>query len=258
MRSDWASLPDAVTARIAARVGGIIDVCPAPSGDHAEIASTVTGSAGKVFVKAASGEFGVRSLRYELSATEAIDCAPAVLWHVEDGGWLAVGVEHLDGPHPDLSPGSADLGVLAVALKGLQTAPAPGGTWFTPEARLGFSQPAMAGRSLIHTDLSPANLIKTAGGLRIVDWAWATRAAPWVELTLLVQWLIGAGHTPDQAEEWLSQFPAWVSLDGAVLDEFASKNAAKWSAKSRRTAAGWVHDLAAWTGEWAAHRRNGL
>ncbi|MFJ6197215.1 hypothetical protein [Micromonospora sp. NPDC092111] len=94
----------------------------------------------------------------------------------------------------------------------------------------------------------------TSGGLRIVDWAYATKAASWVELALLVQWLIGSGHTPEQAEDWLAQFPAWASADREVLDDFASRNASKWAAKSRQGTESWVHDLAAWTGEWAAHR----
>ncbi|MEU8387380.1 hypothetical protein [Micromonospora sp. NPDC048843] len=65
MRKDWTALPESVTAAIAERIGGTLDVTPASSGDHAEIASTVTGPAGQIFVKAASGELSVRSLRYE-------------------------------------------------------------------------------------------------------------------------------------------------------------------------------------------------
>ncbi|MEU5789756.1 phosphotransferase [Micromonospora purpureochromogenes] len=258
MRSDWTALPESVTTGIAERVGGAFDVTPASSGNHAEIASTVTGPAGKVFVKAASGELSVRSLRYELAVTRAIDrYPPAVLWHFDSDGWLVVGTEHLAGPHPDLSPGSTDLDLLAVTLKGLQETPAPDESWFTPPARLGFAHPAMDGEALIHSDLNPANLIVTPHGLRIVDWAWATKAAPWVELALLVQWLIGSGHRAEQAEEWLAQFPAWTATDRTVLDDFASKNASKWSAKSRQTTESWVHDLARWTGEWAAHRTDG-
>ena len=257
MRSEWTALPESVTAEIAERVGGTIEVNPAPSGNHAEIASTVTGSTGKVFVKAASTELSVRSLRYELAATEAIDCyPPAVVWHFEVDGWLVVGTEHLDGPHPDLSPGSPDLDGLALALKGLQETPARGGPWFTPQGRLGFAHPAIDGGTLIHSDLNPANLIVTAHGLRIVDWAYATKAAAWVELALLAQWLIGSGHTPEQTEDWLAQHSAWAATDSKVLDDFASRNAAKWSAKSRQSTEGWVHDLAVWTGEWAAHRRS--
>ncbi|TYB95444.1 phosphotransferase [Micromonospora sp. WP24] len=256
MRSDWAALPDAVAAEIAARVGGIIDVYPAQSGNHAEIASTVTGSTDTVFVKAASTDLSLRSLRYELAATSAVDWyPPAVRWHLQRDGWLVVGAELIDGPHADLSPGSTDLDLLGVAIKGLQATPAPPGRWFTPEGRLGFSVSGMDGGALIHSDLNPANLIVMTNGLRVVDWAYATKAAPWVELALLVQWLIGGGHTAAQAEQWLAQFPAWTTTDLSTLDQFASRNAFKWSAKSLHSREKWAHDLAAWTGEWAAHRQ---
>ncbi|RKF25454.1 phosphotransferase [Micromonospora globbae] len=253
MRSDWTALPDAVTAGIAERIGGDPDVVPAPAGDHAEIASAVTGPSGTVFVKAASA--GVQSLRYELTATKAIGSyAPEVLWHFEAAGWLVMGTEHLDGCHADLRPGSPDLDLLAAALNGLQATRALGGPWFTPAGRLGFDHPAMNGTAVVHSDLNPTNLIVTRHGLRIVDWAWATKAAPWVELALLVQWLIGSGHTPEQAEAWLAQFPAWASVDRDVIDHFAFGNAAKWSSKARRSDQGWVHDIAAWTAAWAAYR----
>ncbi|WP_336298055.1 hypothetical protein [Micromonospora sp. LH3U1] len=76
MRSDWTALPESVTAGIAGRVGGNFDVTPASSGNHAEIAWAVTGPAGWIFVKAASGELSVRSLQYELAATQTIDRHP--------------------------------------------------------------------------------------------------------------------------------------------------------------------------------------
>ncbi|MGC4768801.1 phosphotransferase family protein [Micromonospora sp. DT44] len=255
MRREWAALPGAVVKEIAERVGGIIDVSPAPTGNHAEIASTVVGTSRTVFVKAASTGLSVQTLRYELTATRAVDWfPPAVLWHFERDGWLVVGAELLDGPHPDLSPGSPDLDLLRVTLKALQGTPAPRGTWFTPAGRLGFALPDMQGRTLVHSDINPTNLILTPAGIRVVDWAWTTEAAAWVELALLVQWLIGSGHSPAQAEEWLAQFPAWTAVGGDALDAFAAMNAAKWNVKAEQRPDGWVHDLAAWTGEWAKHR----
>lgn len=133
--------------------------------------------------------------------------------------------EHLAGPHADLSPSSADLNLLLAALRALQETPAPGEPWFTPAARLGFAQSTMDGETLIHSDLNPANLIVTPLGLRIVDWAWATKAAVWVELALLIPWLIGSGHSAEQAEEWIAQLPAWTATDRQILDDFASMNA---------------------------------
>lgn len=257
MRRDWDVLPESVRAKVSAWVDGYDSVAPAPDGDHAEIAAAVTGPHGQVFVKAASTDLGVRSLRFELAANEAVARVlrypPRVEWALEADGWLVVATEHLDGPHPDLSPGSPDLDLLARALAELQETPAPDGQWYSPRGRLGFFDPVMDGAMLVHSDINPANLIVTAHGLRIVDWAYTTRAASWVELALLVQWLIGAGHTADQAERWLAQLPAWPT-DRTTLDDFASKNATKWAGKARHSTDTWVHDLAAWTGQWAAYR----
>lgn len=255
MRSDWTALPKAVTTEIVDRIGGSHAI-PAPSGDHAEIAATVTGTGGTVFVKAAHTDMGIRSLRYELLVSEVIKPphSPAMQWHFETDGWLVAAFEQLDGPHANLSPGSPDLDLLAAAIQEPRGLSEPVPPLFSPSSRLGFSHPAMDGDALIHTDLNPANLIVTTGGLRIVDWAYATRAAPWVELALLVQWLIGSGHTPRQAEDWLAQSPAWATASTAALDHFAISNAAKWSAKAQASSMTWVHDLAAWTGQWAQLR----
>jgi hypothetical protein len=255
MRSDWGALPTTITTGIADRVGGTC-VNPASSGDHAEIAATVSGSNGTVFVKAATSELAVRSLRYELVASKAVNrpYSPVVDWDFETDGWLVVGFEHVAGPHADLSPGSSDLDLLAATLAELEQTPAPGDLWFSPAARLGFSHPATDGDNLVHSDLNPANLIVTPGGLRIVDWAYATKAASWVELALLAPWLIGSGHAPAQAEEWLTRFPTWKMTDSETLDHFASRNASKWSAKAQQSTEQWVYGLADWTGRWAAHR----
>ena len=258
MRKDWTALPDAVASGIAERAGGT-RVTPASGGDHAEIAATVAGPDGKVFVKAACSELGQRSLRYEVAATLAVDLPyrPRIHWQFETDGWLVAGFEHLDGRHADLAPGSQDLGLLAAALEDLARTPAAcGQQWFTPAGRLGFSHPAMNGGTLVHSDLNPTNLIMTGTGLRIVDWAYATKAAPWVELALIPQWLIGSGHAPEQAERWLTALSAWSTTGPATLDYFAFRNAEKWSSKAQSSTAAWVHDLAEWTKRWAAYRQD--
>ncbi|GAA3957208.1 phosphotransferase [Actinoplanes auranticolor] len=256
MRSEWTALPEAVTDEVADRVGESHAI-PAVTGDHAEIAATVAGTRGTVFVKAAHTDFGVRSLRYELRVSEAVNgsLSPAVDWHFEAAGWLVVGFEHCDGRHADLSPGSPDLDLLGEALTTLGRTPAPDVPLFNPQARLGFEHPSMAGGTLVHTDLSPTNLIVTSHGLRIVDWAMAAKAASWVELAMLMQWLISAGHSAEQAEQWLTRFPAWRLTDPEALDYFATSNAEKWAAKSAGATADWIHDLAAWTHQWSMYRR---
>jgi hypothetical protein len=260
MRVDWTALPEAVIKEVADRVGGS-QVIPATTGDHAEIAAAVTGTYGTVFVKAAHTDFGVRSLRFEQRVSAALSGAhsPAIEWLFEKAGWLVVGFEHCEGPHADLSPGSPHLDLLGKAVRELGEMPAPDVPLFSPTARLGFGRPGLDGDTLVHTDLGPANLIVTPHGLRIVDWAMATKAAPWLELAMLVPWLISAGHTPYQAERWLSRQPAWRLTDPEALDYVAAKNAEKWASKSAKATAPWVHQLADWTSQWATHRqRNGL
>jgi hypothetical protein len=255
-QTSWAALPGRVIAGVAERVGGV-EAVPAGGGDHAEIAVTVTGADDAVFIKAAATEPGIRSLGQELLVGAVLDreLAPAPLWHFEAAGWLVAAFEYLDDPHADLSPGSHDLDLLAATLDLLGATRAPDLPLFTPTTRLGFADPATDGTTLVHTDLNPANLIATRHGLRIVDWAWATRAAPWVELALLAPWLIGAGHTPGQADQWLALQHHWASTGPDVLSDFAFRNAAKWAAKAARSSVGWVFDLAAWTGQWAAYHR---
>jgi Ser/Thr protein kinase RdoA (MazF antagonist) len=243
LRIEWTALPHAVTDQVADRIGDY-RVTAAATGDHAEIASTVTGTGGSVFIKAARSELGVRSLRYEMLVSKAVKqpYSPAVEWHFEEAGWLVVAFEHLDGRHADLTPGSPDLDWLDQTLHHLAATAAP--------------DSAMDGDTLVHTDLNPANLIVTAHGLKVVDWAFATKARPWVELAMLVQWLIGGGHTPAQAEQWVQRYPAWQATDRDILDDFASRNAAKWSLKAEHNAAGWVRDLATRNGQWWTYRQS--
>ncbi|MEV4720535.1 GNAT family N-acetyltransferase [Micromonospora noduli] len=70
-------------------------------------------------------------------------------------------------------------------------------------------------------------------------------------------WLIGSGHSAEQAEEWIAQLPAWTATDRQVLDDFASKNATKWATKSRQKTERRVRDFATWTGEWADRQTDG-
>jgi hypothetical protein len=169
MRIDWAALPEAVTKEVIGRAGGS-HIVPATTGDHAEIAATVTGTNGAVFVKAAHTDFGVRSLRFELRPGEAVggSHSPTVEWHFETEGWLVVGFEHCEGRYADLSPASPDLDLLGDALTVLGETPVPDVPLFSPTARLGFEHPAMDGDTLVHTDLGPANLIVTPRGLSMV------------------------------------------------------------------------------------------
>ncbi|PRX00697.1 UNVERIFIED_ORG: phosphotransferase family enzyme, partial [Actinomadura viridilutea] len=42
------------------------------------------------------------------------------------------------------------------------------------------------GNTLSHTDLRADNILITAGGVKVVDWAYAVASAPWTDLLLML------------------------------------------------------------------------
>lgn len=266
MHIDWTDLPPQVMAAIEARTGPIREHRAAPAGNHAEIASTIDTTGSQVFVKAArkTGQNAdgpeVRSLRWEAAINPyVIEYAPRLLWSLEAGGWLVLGFEHVQARHADYSPGSTDLEVLAKAIDAFQTLRYPPvlankrveRRW----AALADDVSPMAGDALLHADLNPDNLlITTSGRGYVVDWAFACRGAPWVELGLLVPWLLKAGHTPVQAEHWVARFPAWTAAAPPAIDLFCRVFADKWQANTVTNRAAWALEHAAATRRWADHR----
>jgi hypothetical protein len=265
MRTAWNDLPDDVREAIQAHTGLVQGVEPAPTGNHADFASTLHTGGGRMFVKAARklspdrDGVEVRSLRWEAAINSHVsEFAPRVLWQAEAGQWLALGFEHVEGRHADYSPGSADLAVVAKTLTAFQALLCPDLVNRRVERRwepVAEGVTPMAGRAMLHTDVNPANVLITADGRSyIVDWAFVSRGAPWVEMAILVPWLIRAGHTPRQAEQWMSQFPVWTEVPDPVLDAFSAAHAELWHRRSSTNPAPWAAELAALTRRWADHR----
>lgn len=71
MRTDWTDLPGELRDAIMAHTGEVARAIPAPSGNHADVASTLETASGRVFIKGARKVSGdddgveVRCLRYE-------------------------------------------------------------------------------------------------------------------------------------------------------------------------------------------------
>jgi Ser/Thr protein kinase RdoA (MazF antagonist) len=264
MRIDWSDLPAEVRDAISAKTGPISTVVPAPSGNHADIASTLHTRDGQVFVKAARKSADrdgpeVLSLRREAAIVPFVpEFAPRLRWTVEAGEWLALGFDHITGRAADFSPGSCDLETLAKTIHALQSTPCPDVVRMVVERRWQSAADdvtPLAGGALLHTDLNEDNfLINDEGRSYLVDWAFAARGAAFVELGLLIPWLLKAGHTPEQADRWIAQFPSWADADPEQIDLISEAFAAKWRANSETRTAGWVRLHADLTGRWAKYR----
>jgi thiamine kinase-like enzyme len=74
---------------------------------------------------------------------------------------------------------------------------------------------------LLHTDWNRFNVLVAGRRAWLVDWAWATWGAAFIDPALLVPRLIAAGHTPAQAERWAEKSAAWQSADPDAVTLFA-------------------------------------
>lgn len=147
--------------------------------------------------------------------------APALLWSHDDGDWVIAGFEALDGRSPELPWRAHQLTLALDAIHALSqvTVPADSGLprfavmsqWaglaeLPPEERehlaarggewghwalrhLDLLQSweaeapeAVRGTSLVHHDLRADNMVLTPSGPVIVDWPFACRGAPWIDL----------------------------------------------------------------------------
>ncbi|GAA2628474.1 phosphotransferase [Actinomadura fulvescens] len=267
MRIDWTELPTEIQAAVEAHTGQVGSVVPAAEGNHANIASTVHGGRGSVFVKAARKQAAdqdgaeVRSLRWENAINPHVsEFAPRLLDSAEAGGWFAIIFEHVDGRRADFAPDSPDLEVLAKTVDALQSTAAPDALKKYVQRRwesVVDDVTPMAGDQLLHADLNPANFLITADRVYLVDWAFVARGAAWVEPALLMPWLLQAGHEPGDAERWLSRIGSWADADPAHLDLFAGAFAAKWAINLENNSEPWAVKLAAAARAWAHYRLDG-
>ncbi|MFI9153034.1 protein kinase [Streptomyces sp. NPDC053367] len=114
----------------------------------------------------------------------------------------------------------------------------------------------LSGEALLHTDWHPDNVLIVSGAARLVDWAWPTRGAPWIDAACWVVWLVSAGHTVPDAEQWAATTSAWSSASRRALDVFASAQERLWvGIAADASDVAWIQGLAAAARKWAAYRR---
>jgi hypothetical protein len=237
----------------------------ASSGINAEFAASLSTATGRVFVKGVrldSRNVSAHRTEARVNGYLPATLAPRMLWQVEAAGWLLLGFEHVSGRHADITPGSPDLPLVVAAVTEAQEAltpcpPVDVGSFADQWERLGAWRhllnevpadldpwtrdllvygvenesaaiDAMHGDSLAHTDVQPLNVMVDGERARLIDWAWARRAVPWVDVAFLVIRLIGAGHSPVDAERWAAHTPAWRAMPDNARTLFAVEVLGVW------------------------------
>ncbi|WP_420111601.1 aminoglycoside phosphotransferase family protein [Pseudactinotalea sp.] len=221
-RLAWSALPAHVQGEIEDRLGSAVEHVESHEGGYSPgMAATLTTVGGeRTFVKAVASSFHERSgelyrdeVRVNGVLPEGVP-APRLRWSVDDGDWVALGFDAADSSvHVPWQPD--DLTAAIELFTTLAEVPAPdalgsvGGhlagmpTWANAHAEgtdLSSWDPWVAehlsmlaevgadwahaaeGTALGHGDARADNMVRTGGRLLLVDWPYATAAAPWLEL----------------------------------------------------------------------------
>lgn len=84
-----------------------------------------------------------------------------------------------------------------------------------------------AGTTLLHTDLAPHNVL-IDNRPHVIDWAWPTQGAAFIDPHVLAIRLMQAGHTAEQAVNWVSRVPSWRKAPRTALVAFSAASVRSW------------------------------
>jgi hypothetical protein len=219
LRLEWRFLPPELRDRIEQRLGSpVVSAESRNRGFTPGFASVLTCEDGaRHFVKAASAQAQLmfaRAYREEarkLAALPEVAPAPRLLWMLDDA-WVVIGIEHVDGRHPERPWQQVDLDACLDALEtvaaelspppealDLATATEEIGPFFECWSGVRRLDPGLvhlddaeqlaaryvevlAGDTVVHTDVRDDNaLIDREGRAWFCDWNWPVVGAPWLD-----------------------------------------------------------------------------
>jgi len=235
VRITWSDLPDHVRVAVEAILGGPVVSAAFQAGGFSPGTAdrVVTAADHRAFVKAVSRAQNQRSPEIHRSEAAiaarlpATQHAPRLLGSYDDGEWVALVLEDVDGRHPVTPWDPTELHTVLTSLNALTAALTPAPIVDVPSAeqaltsdfagwaRLAADLPGgldpwaaarldelagcaelglrslQQGDSLVHADLRADNLLLRGDGtVAFVDWPWACIGLAWLDVLLL---LVGPG-----------------------------------------------------------------
>ncbi len=260
--TDWDELDAPVRDAIKSRTGAVHRARTATAGLNSRLALILDTDTGPVFVKGLpTGHPGtVRQEREAMINSHVSPVAPRLAWHAIDAGWNLLAFEYIPGArHADYTPGSPDLPHVTEVMNRLHRIPCPDlpvkdatqrwAAYLDDEAIT-----SLAGDTLLHTDFNPLNILMTPTATWIVDWAWPTRGAAFIDPASFLLRLIANGHSPASAEYWASQCISWMNAPRHGVDAFALASARLYEEIAREDPQPWKKQLARAARQWAVYR----
>jgi Ser/Thr protein kinase RdoA (MazF antagonist) len=275
-RIGWADLPSHVRAAVEEIVGGTVVSAVSQTGGFSPGTAdrVVTADGRRAFVKAVSpaqNEDSPAMHRREAAVTAALPVgvpAPRLLGSFDDGTWIALVLEDVDGRHP-ATPWQADelarvLAALRQLAETLTPAPLTGlraaadavADDFAGWRRIVADPPAdldpwvashlgelceladrglrvLPGDTVVHLDARADNLLLDSDGrVMVVDWPWACRGPAWLDtVLLLINVRLFGGH---DTEALLAECAAWSGANPADLRAVLAGFAGYFADRARR------------------------
>ena len=260
---DWDDIGQAVRELVEAHAGPVLGTRSVPAGMNSHLAAVLDTDAGQVFVKGlrANHPGVVRQRREAMINPYVVPLAPRLRWQAEGAGWNLLAFDYLPGTrHADYTPGSADLPVIVEILNRLQQMPCPDLPVKRAEQRWAAyldddeTRVLLAGRTLLHTDFNPLNVLMGNGAAWIIDWAWPTRGAAFIDPACFLLRLMLDGHTASQAEAWAQQCAPWATAPDRAVSAFATACARLYAQIAAEDPRPWKLRLAIAAQDWAEYR----
>lgn len=261
-RVHWAELPAAVRTKVEGRTGTIYSATTLPEGKSSAVAALLDTERGRVFVKGLRRDHP-RRWTQEMEAGVApfvAEISPRCLLRLVGNGWDLLVFEAVEGRHASYAPGSRDIPLLVETMEKLGSVSAPdlpikqAEQWWKPYLTEPRHARLLGGDALLHTDYAPDNVIISDGRAVLIDWAWPTRGARWVDPACLVLRLMAGGHSAAQAEDVASRLPAWSAAPPEALAAFAAASANLWAEIAGHEQSSWTKAMESAALEWAAYR----
>ncbi|MBQ0848131.1 aminoglycoside phosphotransferase [Streptomyces sp. BH-SS-21] len=251
-RIPFDQLPAGVRQAVADKTGTLQEATTVQAGMNSGIASVLETESGRVFVKGIRTDHPqVAAQRREAAIAPYLPAScPRLHWHLELDSWNLLGYEMIDGRHADYTPGSADLPLVEAALAELQQTQAPAdiGIKNAVDRWADYAPPGTLshfdGSTLLHTDYAPDNVLIADGRARLIDWAWPTRGAAWIDPGALALRLMEAGHPVESALAFADRFPSWREAEPDALTAFGTATAALWLEIASEDTVLWKREMA--------------
>ncbi|WP_238012798.1 phosphotransferase [Dactylosporangium sp. AC04546] len=291
-RIGWDDLPDQVRHGVEDILGApVASAVSQPGGFSPGTADRVTTRAGsRAFVKAvgaALNEVSPVMHRAEARVTAALPAStptPRLLGFYDDGDWVALVFEDVDGrpPHVPWRPDELEAALEAlrrlpvpvtglpplasqIAFDGWRNLKADRARGLDPWAAARLDElaawadrgtAALAGTSLVHGDLRSDNLlIRADGSVVVVDWPFGSAGPPWFDtLSLILNVRLYGGTLPDSVLDSFAPDPDDVTGCVAGLAAFFTDRARLPAPPALPTLRRFQHDQSVVMLEWLRER----